>query len=538
MEEARPSPKASLAFWSVLFLLGGIGILLLMEWFLFPLTVDDAYISYHFANNLADGHGLVWHPGVDPVEGFTNFLWVVILSLSSVAGFDVVVTAKLLGVIFSVASVIVMYRIVRRINTGALGVMPAILLAATPAFALWSVSGLETSLFIFLLILALYQYLVEEDRLDTGPQRYWSVFWFMLLAMTRPEGAVVFIFLVGLRLVTWSRRDSARRELKSYLRWLIPVVLVGLAYFLWRWNYFGYPLPNTFYVKAQSGPSQIARQIGVYLLPYAYRIFPFILLALFAVGASRVLPKFYVIIGTALASLAMVNLFSSDWMPGHRLALPMTPLIYLLAYRPLESLLKRVFLETKLRQKITYGLTLAGLVLFAALPFLYTAPLFNRVMATQMDMSIYRWAEEMQTIVDGQYARIGSWLAENAPEDCSVVAGNVGAIAYLSECNVIDQIGLTSEHIARNGWTVDYLLSLDPDFIVIESDTPDEFGGLYGTGGERWMKDDRFLEGYEMLFVLDNGRTDEAALFIHHLPHATWLFARKDLNLAAGFPVN
>jgi hypothetical protein len=311
-----------------------------------------------------------------------------------------------------------------------------------------------------------------------------------------------------------------------------------LVYFVWRWTYFGYPLPNTFYVKAQSGLSSFARQIGVYLIPYALRIFPFILLAVYAIGTKQKMEKGDLYLGTALAIFGLINIASSDWMPGHRLALPMTPLVLLLAHQPLEIMTSKVVHSKAIRERITYAILLLGLVAFAVSPFIYTAPLFNRVMATQMDMSIYRWSEEMQTIVDGQYVEVGNWLAENAPPECSVVAGNVGAIAYLSECYVIDQIGLTNEHIAHNGWTVTYLLELDPDFIVIESDTSAEFGGLYGTGGERWLRNEAFVENYELMFVIDNGRTDESALFIHHLPHATWLYARTNLDLQAGLPGN
>ena len=43
-----------------------------------PTTVDDSYIFFRFSENLAQGHGLAWNPGQVPVEGYTNFMWVVI----------------------------------------------------------------------------------------------------------------------------------------------------------------------------------------------------------------------------------------------------------------------------------------------------------------------------------------------------------------------------------------------------------------------------------------------------------------------------
>ena len=42
--------------------------------------VDDAAISMAYAANWTAGHGLVAQPGLPPVEGYSNFLWVVVLA--------------------------------------------------------------------------------------------------------------------------------------------------------------------------------------------------------------------------------------------------------------------------------------------------------------------------------------------------------------------------------------------------------------------------------------------------------------------------
>ena len=46
-----------------------------MAWFL----CDDAFISFRYARNLLEGHGLVFNPG-ERVEGYTNLLWVLELA--------------------------------------------------------------------------------------------------------------------------------------------------------------------------------------------------------------------------------------------------------------------------------------------------------------------------------------------------------------------------------------------------------------------------------------------------------------------------
>ena len=46
-------------------------------------VVDDAFISFRYAEHLAMGHGLVWNPG-EHVEGYTNFLWTLLMTLPHV----------------------------------------------------------------------------------------------------------------------------------------------------------------------------------------------------------------------------------------------------------------------------------------------------------------------------------------------------------------------------------------------------------------------------------------------------------------------
>jgi hypothetical protein len=66
-------------------------------------TSDDAYISFRYARNLGDGLGLVWNPG-EHVEGYSNFLWVMILAGAYRLGADIVVSGRWLGFVFAVAA--------------------------------------------------------------------------------------------------------------------------------------------------------------------------------------------------------------------------------------------------------------------------------------------------------------------------------------------------------------------------------------------------------------------------------------------------
>ena len=69
----------------VVLLFGVTLALLLAHAWLYRFLTDDAFISFRYSVNLAQGHGLVFNPGGERVEGYSNFLWVVIL-----AGLDVI----------------------------------------------------------------------------------------------------------------------------------------------------------------------------------------------------------------------------------------------------------------------------------------------------------------------------------------------------------------------------------------------------------------------------------------------------------------
>src|SRR5262245_10478837 len=61
---------------------------------------DDAFISYRYAKNWVDGHGLVFNPG-ERVEGYTNFLWTVLIGVFVKLGADPLVVSRVLGFLAS-----------------------------------------------------------------------------------------------------------------------------------------------------------------------------------------------------------------------------------------------------------------------------------------------------------------------------------------------------------------------------------------------------------------------------------------------------
>jgi hypothetical protein len=233
------------------------------DWF-----IDDAAICFAYARNLVEGYGLVPYPGAERVEGYSDPLWILILSVFQAVGLDGFTVAKPLGLLFALGTSWATWRLGERAmpdhaERGHFGPLlaPAVL-ACSSQFAIWSASGLENGLFCLVLAFAMWRTLEEIDELNSDsppppaagwrarlPTPFpWSAGLYFLLAMTRPEG-VLYAAAAGAVLgVSTLRRHGARPLLYWGLALAVPLALQEVAR-LW---YFAWALPNTFYAKITS----------------------------------------------------------------------------------------------------------------------------------------------------------------------------------------------------------------------------------------------------------------------------------------------
>ena len=129
----------------------------------------------------------------------------------------------------------------------------------------WSWGGLETSLYTFLLMVCIYLFTIWCSRQSNSKHLTLGIL-FGLTVMTRPE-AVLFVAVSILAL--W----AIHRSFKPSLILVLGFCLIYLPYFLWRWNYYGEPLPNTYYAKLGT-PLYKRLQDGFYYLHTFVRTAP------------------------------------------------------------------------------------------------------------------------------------------------------------------------------------------------------------------------------------------------------------------------
>src|SRR5262249_43659426 len=118
-------------------------------------SVDDAYISYVYARNLAQGHGLRYDPAGPAVEGYSNFLWT-LLHVPATLVPDPIILSKVLGALILVATLFAAHRGVHQMapEDRAAPWLAVLFLAASPAWVYWHFTGLETPLVALALLSA------------------------------------------------------------------------------------------------------------------------------------------------------------------------------------------------------------------------------------------------------------------------------------------------------------------------------------------------------------------------------------------------
>ncbi len=209
--------------------------------------IEDAGISVVFAENIARGEGIVYHPDGERVEGYSNPLWTGALVVAAKLGIDPWAVPRPLGIVCTAIALffgglLVWYATTGWARLAAFIVPPLVGEAGTTV--IWAISGLENGMYAATLLAALA--LFARERAD---ERAWPVsgFVFFLLALTRPEGmifgAMAGLFVVATEVVP--RLRVTRRHVVFALLFLAPLAIFQL----WRWRYFAWPLPNTFYGK-------------------------------------------------------------------------------------------------------------------------------------------------------------------------------------------------------------------------------------------------------------------------------------------------
>lgn len=273
---------------------------LVCGWQAFWFLTDDAYIAFRYVSNSQLGHGYVWNaPPFLPVEGYTSFLWVVLLDgVWSITGIEPPESANSLLLGFSALTLLLAAGMVWRLPLGerlepARLLLLALVLAGVVTnrtFLAFASSGLETALFNFLLTAWVFMALfVGRERRWRGPALHGAA---ALAALARPDGLLFAAASVGIWLceaLAAGVEQPLRRLLATLARRAseLAPLLVAAAHLLWRYHTYGAWLPNTYYAKhVRPWPEAGLRYLLSFVLEYALWLW-LVLASLWLYGVLR-----------------------------------------------------------------------------------------------------------------------------------------------------------------------------------------------------------------------------------------------------------
>jgi hypothetical protein len=386
-----------------------------------PLLIDDAYITFRYAENLLRGHGLVFNPG-ERVLGTTAPLWAGVLAAAGAMGFKIPDAALFLGQVFTALACGLLSLILWRRVAAALAIMAGLLLAAHPDVIFFANSGMETGFYLALVLASLGAALEQRFMLSAllGAAGF----------LTRPDGALLLI--LGAVLALFQGR-------KPFLRFAATAAVMVLPWLIFATVYYGSPLPFSITAKRlahATGLVQLAQGYAVHLLPAP----PMYVLALLAIpsGALVLLRRLELWPFAAWVILYAAGLILSRIAPVFPwYVTPLLPPIMLFMALTLQNLLSaRSSRWSQSGQRAAAG---AAVVLLAAL-----------------GVWLFSWRDyyfegrRMQFARVKDYLEIGHWVATQARPGDKILVGELGAVGYaLMDFEVLDSSGITSPEIYR-----------------------------------------------------------------------------------------
>jgi hypothetical protein len=211
---------------------------------------DDIFIALRYIQNFIAGNGMVYNIG-EQVEGYTDFLWLMLLSPFLKFESDPIIITQLLGILSSVGTLIICsvigYKLTRIKSTFIIPFI-TLALALNYDYNVWATSGLETSFYSLLLCLAFYFYFFST--LNNYGRWLLSGFFLSLALMTRPDAMLIVGGCNGMILFyQLFYRRSMRYILSVLFFFNLAFLLIYVPYFAWRFNYYGFIFPNTYYDK-------------------------------------------------------------------------------------------------------------------------------------------------------------------------------------------------------------------------------------------------------------------------------------------------
>lgn len=410
-----------------------------------PQPFEDAAILMRYAQHFAEGKGIVWNVGEKPVDGATDFLFMLVVGALHCCGLALEDAVRGVCLVSHILTVLAIYIAVRKLHGARhwMAAASAAYLAVGPGMA-------YTSAFFGTPFFALFACLTwcAAHVLARDAASHWVGLLFALsglvMGLIRPEGVLLAALMLGA--VVYMR--GPRRSLAP-VAWFVGVfAILGGAYFAWRWSYFGHPLPNPFYKKGGwalhwDGLRSSLQGALRFSLPFTL---PFI-----AGLRARDTMRQAVFALLPMAGFVGVWVLLSDEMNYHwRFQYAIQP-IFLISWPPL---VEGLFAEWRLppwRSLARRSRAVAGVL--GALVFLFVLTYHHRM------------ARLPVLYADGN-AAVARMLRDYSGKGYTMAVSEAGLLPYYSRWRAVDTWGLNDPEIARGGGITEERLDREKPHII------------------------------------------------------------------------
>lgn len=428
-------------------LTAGIAIVAACLAFLIRWTQDDSYITLRYARNLVEGRGLVYNPG-EQVEGYTNFLWTVLMAVPLRLGRDPVLFGHVVGIACMVVSILATVAIGTRVfGSRVMGNFAALVLLTNSTFIAYGTGGLETQLqtaLVLLVWLVLLPALLSDAAALRHRDLALASFLAGLALLTRLDSAV--LLAVPLLVVCWAVfRSPVARASRSFAL-VTPAAVLVVPWTMWRYSTYGSLLPNT--AVAKENPLRIT------LLQGGSYLFLFLVLNLLVVFGPTALvhgrallarrPFVPLVITLGLWVLYLLKV-GADFMEFR----------FMVASLPLLSIvlvgLIAVTVSSFWQKALVAALVLGLFVHLAVMGS--TGGMVNLDSTGNLDDYVTNPDSGLAALgVELHEVLHGSEAAEELDSGATVIStGGAGAIPYFARLRNVDPLGLTDAWTAEHG---------------------------------------------------------------------------------------
>ena len=404
---------------------------------------DDAFISFVYARNLVTGQGLTWF-GIC-VEGYTNFLWVLLISLGMRINIEPVLFSHILGILFFVVAVYCTSRIALDVTESKpLSLLATLLLIGNYSFASYATGGLETMMQTALVSLAmLYFY---QARTNPESSNMWHIFFSIfcgLAILTRPDSVVLIAIIWVFQIFGYIRRKA---KVATYLSMILPCLILVTIWVSWKTSYYGRIFPNTYYAKIGWNISVNANGI-LFLLRFLhwYLMWPFIVLGALTLITKKIRPSFKILplITTVFTWSLYIIAVGGDFME-FRFIVPMGPYLFVMITYLVFITGKHLF-----NRPIAYC-SISLVILLAA--SWHHSSTFRGITKDHLLDSIDSLSRCYGIYPNKNWRKIGDGLKRELGDTDTIVATTTaGAIPFYSQLKTIDMWGLNDLVIPFEG---------------------------------------------------------------------------------------